>query len=190
MSILKEIALLDQHAECLVSAQELEGLLASLARQITAECAEQNPVILCVMTGALVVVGKLLPLLNFPLELDYIHATRYQGETSGGELVWKQLPTVKLENRTVIIIDDILDEGVTMHRLIEHCSEKKANRIYSAVLIDKMIARPKATQANFVGIELEDKYLFGFGMDYKGYCRNADGIFACPDNLEELICQH
>ena len=114
MNIQDEIADVEKNAICLVDQHGVEKILDELAEKITKQCAKENPVILCVMTGAVVVVGKLLPKLNFPLEMDYIHATRYQGATIGGELVWKQHPTVELKNRAVIIIDDILDEGITM----------------------------------------------------------------------------
>lgn len=185
MTLLDEIQLVEKNALCLVDEQGLEELLNDLAEKITGQCATDNPLVLCVMTGAVVAVGQLLPKLQFPLELDYIHATRYQGETVGSELVWKQLPTATLENRTIIIIDDILDEGITMQKLVEFCVSENAKKVYSAVLVDKMISTKKAMQADFVGIQLADYYLFGFGMDYKGYLRNAAGIFACSKNEEE-----
>jgi len=184
MNIQDEIADVEKNAICLVDQHGVEKILDELAEKITKQCAKENPVILCVMTGAVVVVGKLLPKLNFPLEMDYIHATRYQGATVGGELVWKQHPTVELKNRAVIIIDDILDEGITMQYLTEFCKDQGADKTYSVVLVDKNITTEKAIQADFVGITLEDYYLFGLGMDYKGYLRNANGIFACSKDGE------
>lgn len=190
MTLLDEVRLVEKNALCLVDKQGLDKLLNELAEKITAQCAADNPLVLCVMTGAVVAVGQLLPKLQFPLELDYIHATRYQGKTVGSELIWKQLPTAKLENRTIIIIDDILDEGVTMQKLVAFCVNEKAKKVYSAVLVDKIISTKKAMQADFVGIQLADYYLFGFGMDYKGYLRNTAGIFACSKDEEVTQCQH
>jgi hypoxanthine phosphoribosyltransferase len=140
--------------------------------------------------GAVVAVGRLLPKLSFPLEVDYIHATRYQGAMVGAELEWKQFPSTSLNDRTVIIVDDVLDEGITMKKLTAYCHEQGAKQCFTAVLVDKKINKIKPLTADFVGYQAGNEYLFGLGMDYKGYLRNAEGLYACPDNLEELLCQH
>ena len=93
--ILKEIALVQEHSRCILDGSSVDKLLDSLADDITAVCADKNPVVLCVMTGAVVTAGLLLPRLNFPLELDYVHVTRYQNDTQGGELSWIKEPTTK-----------------------------------------------------------------------------------------------
>jgi len=86
-----------------------------------------------------------------------------------------------LTDRTVLIIDDILDEGITLSTIYDYCIAQGARAVYSAVLIDKKIGRDKPIQADFVGLETENRYLFGYGMDCKGYGRNAAGIYACKD---------
>lgn len=187
--ILEEIAYVEKHSECLLNEQQTEEMFARLAEQITAQCKDTNPLVLCVMTGAVVAVGELLTRLKFPLELDYIHATRYQGEISGSELEWKQHPSTSLKDRTVIIIDDVLDEGVTLTCLLDYCAKQQVKKCYTVVLVNKNIAANKTIVADFVGIELGSQYLYGLGMDYKGYLRNVKGIFACPENLQERLCQ-
>jgi hypoxanthine phosphoribosyltransferase len=189
-AILDEVAYVEANSECLLNEQETEDMLTRLAAEITEQCEYQNPLVLCVMTGAVIAVGKLLTRLNFPLELDYIHATRYQGKTSGGELSWKQYPSVSLKDRTVIIIDDVLDEGITMQYLLDYCLKQEAKKCYIAVLVNKNIASKKPVAADFVGVELGNQYLYGLGMDYKGYLRNVEGIYACPENIQEHLCQH
>jgi len=184
-----EIEYIKNNSTCLLDAKAVESMLSCLAAQITQECSDKNPVVLCVMTGAVVAVGQLLPLLDFPLEMDCIHATRYQGKTVGEELVWKQRPATSLTNRTVIIIDDVLDEGITMAKLKEYCIEQGANDCYTVVLVDKALGKAKPIKADFVGFQAGNQYLFGLGMDYKGYLRNAAGLYACPDNFEEMLCQ-
>src|SRR5690606_30067768 len=124
--------------------------------------------------------GKLLTQLDFPLELSYLHATRYRNETSGGELFWKAKPEISFIDRDVLIIDDIYDEGHTLSAIIDFCRHAGARQVHTAVLIDKTHdrkARPDL-KADFVGLPCEDRYIFGYGMDYKGYWRNAAGIFA------------
>lgn len=186
---LLELDIVDKNSRCLLDAKAVEAMFNQLAADISAECADTNPVVLCVMTGAVVAVGRLLPKLNFPLEMDAIHATRYQGKMSGEELVWKQTPATPLRDRTVIIVDDVLDEGITMAALKSYCMDQGAKRCYTAVLVDKTISKEKPIQADFVGYHAGNEYLFGLGMDYKGYCRNVDGLYACPENLEELLCR-
>jgi len=167
-------------ADCLYTEAQIEAAISEVAQRINAELAERNPVVFCVMNGGLIFAGKLLTQLNFPLEQSYLHATRYRNETSGGELFWKAKPEVSFIDRDVLIIDDILDEGHTLAAIIDFCQHAGASAVHTAVLIDKQHerkARPEF-KASFVGLPCEDRYIFGYGMDYKGYWRNANGIFA------------
>lgn len=120
------------------------------------------------------------PRLPFPLQVDYMHATRYRMETSGADLDWRVAPEAALTGREVLIIDDILDEGKTLAEIIKYCQKKGAANVYTAVLVDKLHDRKavKGFKADFSGLEAADRFLFGYGMDYKGYWRNAPGIYA------------
>ncbi len=167
-------------ADCLYSNDQVETAISQVAKAINGELAERNPVVFCVMNGGLIFAGKLLPLLDFPLELSYLHATRYRSETTGGELFWKAKPEVSFIDREVLIIDDILDEGHTLAAIIDFCKHAGASAVHTAVLIDKTHdrkARPDL-KADYVGLPCEDRFIFGYGMDYKGYWRNAAGIYA------------
>jgi hypoxanthine phosphoribosyltransferase len=130
------------------------------------------------MSGAMIPAGILLSHLAFPRHIDYIHASRYRGETSGGELHWRVKPRYELQDRVVLIIDDILDEGLTLQAIIEDCKQLGAAEVYSAVLVKKLHQRNVGIEADFVGLEVADRYVFGFGMDYMEYLRNAPGIYA------------
>ncbi len=165
-------------ADCLFTREEVEAAIERMAAKITGDLAARNPLILSVMSGAMIPAGILLSHLNFPLHLDYIHASRYRGATSGGELDWRVRPRYELKGRVVLIIDDILDEGITLQAIIENCRAQGAVDVRSAVLVKKLHQRNIGIEADYVGIEVEDRYLFGFGMDYKEYWRNAPGIFA------------
>jgi hypoxanthine phosphoribosyltransferase len=167
-------------ADCLKTEAEVEAALHHMAQAITARLAESDPIVLCVMNGGLIVTGKLLPLLHFPLQTDYVHATRYGEETSGGKLLWIVKPALPMKGRTVLIVDDILDEGHTLAEVIDYCRNQGAREVLTAILINKAHerkARP-GLAGDFVGMEVEDRFLFGYGMDYKGYWRNAPGIYA------------
>src|SRR3989338_4350864 len=114
---------------CLYSKQHVEKALDRMAIEISARCADSNPLFLCVVVGGIVSLGNLLPRLDFPLSVDYIHVTRYRGETHGKEIFWKVTPTTSLENRTVIVVDDILDGGVTLAAIMNYCKAEGAKEI-------------------------------------------------------------
>lgn len=165
-------------ADQLYTAQEVEQALARMAQEITGKLRDSNPLVLCVMLGGMIPAGRLLGRLEFPLELDYIHATRYRGNTSGGALHWIARPSVPLAGRVVLVIDDILDEGITLAAIVDECRAQGAREVYTAVLVDKRHERKEGMTASFTGLEVDDRYVFGCGMDYKGYLRNLPGIYA------------
>lgn len=165
-------------ADCLHDKVEVEKALDSMAKAMHEKLHNKNPLMLCVVTGGIIPMGQLMTRLNFPLQMDYIHATRYQGETSGGNLKWKVKPSIEIKDRVVVIVDDVLDAGITLVELIKFCKEAGASEVYSAVLVEKLQQRPFEIKADFTGIETVNRYLFGYGMDYKTYLRNVDGIYA------------
>jgi hypoxanthine phosphoribosyltransferase len=167
-----------EQADCLCTNEQVEASINNMAASITAVMADDNPVVLCVVIGGIILTGKLLPLLDFPLELDYIHATRYRGDTTGKDIQWRAEPATALKDRTVLVVDDILDEGYTLSAIVEQCRAAGAASVYSAVLVEKMHGRKADIKADFIGLKTEDRYLFGYGMDYKNQLRNAPGIFA------------
>jgi len=187
MSIPQEIQKIYESSTRLFSTKEVEAALDRMASKIHAELNDTNPVILCVMVGGLVPLGNLLPRLDFPLEVDYVHATRYRGAIEGGELHWKVRPSLDLNGRTVLVVDDILDGGVTLAAILDEVKSLGAERVYSAVLVDKHHKRVEngLKNADFVGLEVDDHYIFGYGMDYNEYLRNAPGIFVVAPEHEE-----
>jgi len=175
-----EIKSVYMQADLLYTEAEVEQAINNMAVEISADMAEKNPVVFPVMNGGLVIGGKLLTKLNFPLEAGYMHATRYRNSTSGHELEWKVRPQIDFKGRAVLLVDDILDEGHTLAEIVDYCKVEGASEVRIAVLTNKnhdRKARPDLV-ADFVGLEIEDRYIFGYGMDYKGYWRNAPGIFA------------
>ena len=176
-----EIEAVRATAELLYSKIEIEAALDSMARQINQLLAGRNPLVLTVMNGGLVVAGQLLTRLTMPLTLDAINASRYQNKTVGTEVEWITKPRTSLKDRTVLLVDDILDAGITLAAIYDYCVEQGASSVYTAVLLDKNLPQSKPISADFIGLSVENHYVFGYGMDYKGYWRNADGIYACVD---------
>jgi hypoxanthine phosphoribosyltransferase len=181
--MLKEIENLYAKASLLYSEQDINAQLNRMAKEIETKLGDTNPVVVCVMTGGLVPMGQLITKLHFHLEMDYVHATRYQGEIQGGELQWIARPRTSLKDRTVLVIDDILDGGVTLAEIKKDFEKAGAKDVYTAVLVDKKRERPAEglQQADFVGLEIDNHFIFGYGMDYKGYFRNIPGIFIVRD---------
>ena len=169
-----------EEADCLVGEREVEAALDRMAAGITARLADRNPLVYTVMNGGLIFAGRLLPRLPFALELAYLHATRYGHALKGALLDWRVRPTQDVRGRTVLVLDDILDEGRTLLAIIEYLQAEGAREVLSAVLVHKVHerkARP-GMRADFTGLDVEDRFLFGCGMDYQGYWRNAPGIYA------------
>lgn len=173
------IRAVQQRARCLFSAEEVEQAIDRMAEAIQEKLAATNPLLLCVLSGASTLTEKLRARLHFPLQLDSLHATRYRDGTRGGELQWRQYPEADLAGRTVLVIDDILDEGATLGSIVEYCRQQQCQRVYTAVLVNKIHNRKLSPiKADFIGLDAEDFYLFGYGMDYKGFLRDAPGIYA------------
>lgn len=180
---LDHIRNVQQTAKQVFSADEIQSAIATMAQNITQVLAEENPIVLCVVTGSIVVTGQLLPLLPFPLQLDYAHATRYLGGTRGETLQWKAKPRLEQKDRTILIVDDVLDGGVTFQGIKEDCLNNGAKQVYTATLVDKTTCRLPGglPTADFTGLSMETGYIFGYGLDYHDYLRNANGIYVVAD---------
>jgi hypoxanthine phosphoribosyltransferase len=170
-----------QEAELIRSADEVQAALQRVAFAINAALSDQHPLVLSVMGGAVVFTGQLLPLLDFPLDFDYLHVSRYGNEKRGGELHWKVAPRENVRDKVVLVVDDILDEGETLHAIRQRVMELGASKFYSAVFADKQNGKVKPIHADFVGLELPDRFVFGYGMDIHGAWRNLPAIYAVKE---------
>ena len=166
------------NAELLVSAEESALAVRRVAGEITARLADANPLVLAVMGGAVVFTGQLLPQLIFPLDFDYLHVSRYGDVTTGGQLAWIVEPRSEVAGRVVLVVDDILDEGVTLAEITKRLLAQGATEVLSAVFADKNLGRAKPIAADFVGVNLPNRYVFGYGMDVKGAWRNLPAVYA------------
>ncbi|HFE38479.1 MAG TPA: hypoxanthine-guanine phosphoribosyltransferase [Gammaproteobacteria bacterium] len=175
----EEARAIASRAVCLYTDEQVQQALDRMAFDISHRIKNDNPIVLCVMNGGLIVTSELLKRFSFPLEVDYLHATRYGDATTGNSLEWLAKPRKNLKNRTVLVVDDILDVGKTLHEIMLFCSNKGARKAYSAVLTEKQHNRKSGVvKADFCALQVPDRYVFGYGMDYKHYLRNTTGIFA------------
>ncbi|MBY4949384.1 hypoxanthine-guanine phosphoribosyltransferase [Cupriavidus respiraculi] len=169
------------NSEEIVSEQAVQASLDRMAGEIAAAMGDQFPLVLSVMGGAVVFTGMLLPKLAFPLEFDYIHLSRYNNKTVGGEMQWRVAPRESVKDRVVLVLDDILDEGETMAAIRQRIMEMGAREVRAAVLCEKTLAKQKPMHPDFCGFAVPDRYVFGCGMDVKGYWRNLGAIRALKD---------
>jgi hypoxanthine phosphoribosyltransferase len=168
-------------AEELVSADTVQDAVRKVAEVLNArfdtDDSGEFPLVLGVMGGAVVFTGHLLPQLSFPLEFDYIHVTRYGDQDRGGEVVWKVIPRQNVAGRTIIVVDDILDEGETLAHVKQRLLDMGAAEVILAVFADKDLGRQKPVHADIVGLTIPNKFVVGFGMDAHGYWRNLPGLW-------------
>lgn len=165
-------------ADLIHSAEAVSVAVTRVAGEVTDRLAGTDPLLLCVMNGGVPFAGHLMTQLDFPLEFDYLHVTRYGDKISGGELSWRVSPRMPVEGRTVLVLDDILDEGMTLAAIVAHLKDLGARACYTAIAVEKLNGKRKPIQADFVALTVPDRFVFGFGMDVSGYFRNLPAIYA------------
>lgn len=170
-----------KNSEIIFSEQQVQTAVMRMAVEINTAISELHPLVLSIMGGAVVFTGQLLPLLSFPLDFDYVHVSRYGNKQQGGELKWKVAPHENVRGRVVLVVDDILDEGETLNAVKQRVMALGATSFYSAIFADKRNGKIKPIQADFVGLEVPDRFVFGYGMDIHGAWRNLPAIYATKE---------
>jgi hypoxanthine phosphoribosyltransferase len=169
------------NARQIVSPEQVQSAVSKVAERLNARFAQEGedgfPLVLGVMGGAVVFTGHLLTQLDFPLEFDYIHVSRYGDEDQGGQIVWKVIPRQNVAGRTIVVVDDILDEGETLAHVKQRLLDMGAAEVIVAVFADKELGRAKPIKADLVGLTVPNEFVVGFGMDIYGYWRNLPGLW-------------
>ena len=175
---MRDSADLRRDAKLLFTAEQVGRALDDMAGRIDAELNEQLPVVLAIMNGGVFVATELCRRLRIPFEFDYVHATRYGHSTTGRNIEWRVPPHSGLRGRVVLVVDDVLDRGITLSALIERLEDIRVAALYTAVLARKnlreSVVRP---DVDFIGLETGDLYLIGCGMDYRGLWRGLPAIY-------------
>ncbi len=176
---------IDEWADCLYDAGAVRFAIDRVAVRIALDVADARPVVVCVMNGGLPFTAALLERFAFPLEVDHVHARRYReaapGEhPRGADLCLRVEPAQPLTGRNVLLVDDVLDEGVTLARLKAFVEERGAAAVRTAVLVDKAVTG-RTFAADYAALSAPDRYLVGWGMDYNGWYRNLRAIYALED---------
>lgn len=176
--MLDKVRKITSRASCLHSKKDIEQALDKMAHEITAKLAGKNPVVLSVMIGGIIPTGHLITRLDFLLQLDYIHVTRYGKALRGGDLHWLVTPRIPLKDRHVLVIEDVLDGGLTLASIVDYCQTQGAASVNTAVVVDKQREREEGAlqRADFTGLTVPNHFLYGFGLDYEEYLRNVFSI--------------
>jgi hypoxanthine phosphoribosyltransferase len=167
-----------KNSDPIASAEQVQAAMRRVAAEVELRLGTSYPLVLAVMGGAVVFAGQLLPMLKFPLDFDYIHASRYGQATHGSGIEWRVSPPTLAKGRSVLVVDDILDHGETMAAIRARLLEFGAQAVYCAVLVEKILDKKKPIHADFVGLKIPDRFVFGCGMDAKGFWRNLPEIRA------------
>ncbi len=169
-----------QHAKLLITPSQISHAYDQMAEAITRDLQDENPIFVCLMNGGLFATAELTKRLNFPLQIDYVQASRYGNNYQGDQLTWIKSPNINPQNRTVVICDDILDGGITLGESVRYFESLGAGRIITAVLLDKQVNRASngLREAGYAGLTIGDYFVYGCGLDYHGYFRNVPAIYA------------
>jgi hypoxanthine phosphoribosyltransferase len=168
-----------EHSTLVADAGEVRAAINRMVKAINAHYDGEAIIVLVVMTGGMIPATWLLSGLDMPARIDFIHATRYQGQTEGGELEFRVPTRLNLQNQHVLIVDDIYDVGLTLELIEHYCETRGARSVESAVLVQKIHERPTTgSTPRFIGMKVEDKYVFGCGMDAFEHWRHLDEIRA------------
>ncbi|MCA1779594.1 MAG: hypoxanthine-guanine phosphoribosyltransferase [Xanthomonadaceae bacterium] len=167
----------------LFDADQVQAAYDDLASRLNDSLPDKEVMLLPVMTGGLFAAVELARRVRRPLQIDYVHASRYRGQTRGAKIQWLRWPELPHESRTILLVDDIFDEGYTLQairdRLQGHC------QVVTAVLVRKQHARGLPRDwVDHHALEVPDRYVFGCGMDYREYFRELPEIWALPNELD------
>ena len=174
-----ELQQVQESADLVFSAYQISVAIDNMATDLEQKIKHQNAIILCVMNGGLITTSDLMRCLQSEIRLDYLQVARYRDKTVGGSLHWHKEPQLPLEGQLVVLIDDIYDEGYTLEEVVSYCKRKGAREVITVVLLYKQKdGRQVSMQPDIYGLEVSDRYVFGYGMDYKGYLRNLPAIYA------------
>jgi hypoxanthine phosphoribosyltransferase len=152
---------------------QLKSRISELGKQLSEDFGDRNPLVICILKGAFIFMADLVKHMTIPLEIDFMSVSSYgaASKTSGVVKINKDLD-ISVENREVIIVEDITDSGLTLNFIMDVLQRKNAKSISVVTLFDKPARRKVEIQADYVGFLLPDEFVVGYGLDYAEKYRN------------------
>jgi len=176
---LEDLQKIKASSDLIFSASQIKTAVENMGLELEARIRNKNAILICVMNGGVTLTADLSRSMDCDVRFDYLQVARYRDKTVGGSLHWLKEPKLSLQNQTVVLIDDIYDEGYTMEELVSYCEKHEANEVITSVLLYKQKSSPQVgSKPDIYGLEVMDRYVYGYGMDYKGYLRNLPAIYA------------
>jgi hypoxanthine phosphoribosyltransferase len=175
----------DKHFVPFIEAQPLQARIKALAQEVNKDYAGKNPLLIGVLNGSFMFVGDLFKSIDIECEITFIRVSSYQSTESMGKV--KQILGLKedIQNRDIIIVEDIVDTGMTMQEILGQLASQKPASIKIMTLLFKPEALKVPLKLDYVGFEIENKFVVGYGLDYDGLGRNLDAIFVLKE-IEEF----
>ncbi len=178
----QELQEVKENSDLIFSASQIKTAVEKMGLELETKIKNKNAILICVMNGGIIITSDLLRCMDCDVRLDYLQVARYLEKTVGGSLHWLKEPQLSLEGQTVVLVDDIYDEGYTMDELVSYCKKHGAKEVITAVLLLKRKSTPQVDiKPDIYGLEVTDRYVYGYGMDYKGYLRNVPAVYAISE---------
>ncbi len=178
----QQLQYVKDNSDLIFSASQIKTAVEKMGFELEAKLQNKSAIFICVMNGGVTLTADLARCVETDIRFDYLQVARYRDKTVGGSLHWLKEPHISLENETVVLVDDIYDEGYTMEELVSYCQSQGAKRVITVVLLYKQKSSPQAgNKPDIYGLQVEDRYVYGYGMDYKGYLRNMPAIYAISE---------
>jgi len=176
---MKRVKVLDKEFELFIPYEKIRSVVEEMADKMNEELADKNPLFLCILNGSFMFASELFKRINFiEAEISFVKLASYQGDSTTGKV--KQLIGLneKIEGRTVVVLEDIVDTGITINNIQEQLAKMNPKEVLVASLLLKPDALQKEVELKYVGMEIPNDFIVGYGLDYDGYGRNLLDIYS------------
>jgi hypoxanthine phosphoribosyltransferase len=160
-----------------INKSKVQEQVSSLAEQINIDYKDKSPIFLPILNGSFIFAADLIKQIKVPCKVSFVKISSYAGTTSSGQLKTLIGLEESLFNQDIIIIEDILDTGLTLQKITEELQSLGTKSVEVVALLRKQLAREKLIEVKYTGFEIENEFVLGYGLDYDGYGRNLEDIY-------------
>ncbi|WP_346862134.1 hypoxanthine phosphoribosyltransferase [uncultured Draconibacterium sp.] len=176
---MKKVKILDKEFEIFIPYEKIRSVIEKMADQMNTELADKDPLFLCILNGSFMFAAELFKRIDFvESEISFVKLASYEGDSTTGKV--KQLIGLneEIEGRTVVVLEDIVDTGITINNIQDQLDKMKPKEVFVATLLLKPDALQKEVNLKYVGLEIPNDFIVGYGLDYDGYGRNLLDIYS------------
>ena len=180
---MKQVKILDKDFKLFIPYEKIRSVVEKMAEQMNKELDGENPLFVCILNGSFMFAAEIFKRINLlDSEITFVKLASYNGDKTTGSV--KQLIgfNEKIENRTVVILEDIVDSGITIDNILKQLNKMNPKEVKIATLLLKPDALKKQVQLDYVGLEIPNDFIVGYGLDYNGYGRNLIDIYSVSNN--------